>query len=47
LSKLFRKLFGKVKVYLHITKASSIARRYSVMNGFDGTMTVFGIVLGA
>ena len=47
MSKLFRKLFGKVKVYLHITKASGIARRYFVMNGFDGAMTVFGIVLGS
>jgi len=47
LSKLFRKLFGKVRVYLRITKASGIARRYFVMNGFDGAMTVFGIVLGS
>ena len=47
MSKLFRKLFGKVRVYLRITKASGIARRYFVMNGFDGAMTVFGIVLGS
>jgi predicted membrane protein (TIGR00267 family) len=47
LSKLFRKFFGKVRVYLRITKASGIARRYFVMNGFDGAMTVFGIVLGS
>jgi len=47
LSKLFRKLFGKVRVYLRIAKASGIARRYFVMNGFDGAMTVFGIVLGS
>ncbi|MFZ0965894.1 MAG: VIT1/CCC1 transporter family protein [Candidatus Bathyarchaeia archaeon] len=47
MSKLFRKFFGKVRVYLHITKASGIARRYFVMNGFDGAMTVFGIVLGS
>jgi len=47
LSKLFKKLFGKVRVYLRITKASGIARRYFVMNGFDGAMTVFGIVLGS
>ncbi|MEM2281515.1 MAG: VIT1/CCC1 transporter family protein [Candidatus Bathyarchaeia archaeon] len=37
----------KIRVYLHITKASGIARRYFVMNGFDGAMTVFGIVLGS
>ena len=47
MSKLFRKLFGRVRVYLRITKASGIARRYFVMNGFDGAMTVFGIVLGS
>jgi predicted membrane protein (TIGR00267 family) len=37
----------KAKVYLHLTKASGIARRYFVLNGFDGAMTVFGIVLGS
>jgi predicted membrane protein (TIGR00267 family) len=37
----------KAKVYLRITKASGIARRYFVLNGFDGAMTVFGIVLGS
>jgi len=47
LSKLFRKFFSKVRVYLKVTKASGIARRYFVMNGFDGAMTVFGIVLGS
>jgi predicted membrane protein (TIGR00267 family) len=47
LSKLFRKFFRKVEVYLKVTKASGIARRYFVMNGFDGAMTVFGIVLGS
>ena len=47
MSKLFRRLFGKIRVYLKVTKASGIARRYFVMNGFDGAMTVFGIVLGS
>jgi predicted membrane protein (TIGR00267 family) len=37
----------KAKVYMHVTKASGIARRYFVLNGFDGAMTVFGIVLGS
>jgi predicted membrane protein (TIGR00267 family) len=37
----------KVRTYLHITKADAIARRYFVLNGFDGAMTVFGIVLGS
>jgi predicted membrane protein (TIGR00267 family) len=47
LSKLFTKFSEKVRVYLRITKASGIVRRYFVMNGFDGAMTVFGIVLGS
>jgi len=47
LSKLFRKFFGKIRVYLKITKASGTARRYFVINGFDGAMTIFGIVLGS
>ncbi len=34
----------KAKVYMHITKTSGIARRYFVLNGFDGAMTVFGSV---
>lgn len=37
----------KTKVYLHLTKAHGLARRYFVLNGFDGAMTVFGIVLGS
>lgn len=47
LNKIFKKFSEKVRSYLHITKASGIARRYFVMNGFDGAMTVFGIVLGS
>ena len=43
----FKNLSRKVRVYLRITKASGIARRYFVMNGFDGAMTIFGIVLGS
>ncbi|MEM2547039.1 MAG: VIT1/CCC1 transporter family protein [Candidatus Bathyarchaeia archaeon] len=42
-----KSLFRKVKIYLHITKASGLARRYFIMNGFDGAMTIFGIVLGS
>ena len=38
---------GKVKVYLDVTHARGIARRYFIMNGFDGSMTMFGIVLGS
>ncbi len=47
MSKLFKSFFRKVRVYLKVTKATGIARRYFVMNGFDGAMTTFGIVLGS
>ncbi|MGQ9538834.1 MAG: hypothetical protein ACUVTE_04530 [Candidatus Bathycorpusculaceae bacterium] len=47
MSKILAVFLRKVRVYLHITKASDIARRYFVMNGFDGAMTIFGIVLGS
>ena len=47
MSKLFGSFFRKVRVYLKVTKATGIARRYFVMNGFDGAMTTFGIVLGS
>jgi len=41
------RLIERAKVYLHITKARGIVRRYFVLNSFDGAMTVFGIVLGS
>lgn len=47
MSKLLESFFRKVSVYLKVTKATGIARRYFVMNGFDGAMTTFGIVLGS
>jgi predicted membrane protein (TIGR00267 family) len=47
LSNLFKAVSNKIKLYLRVTKASGIARRYFVMNGFDGAMTVFGVVLGS
>ena len=42
-----RSLFKKVRSYLRITGMSPIARRYFVKNGFDGSMTVLGIVVGS
>jgi len=47
LSKRLQEWLRKVKVYLDITHARGIARRYFVMNGFDGSMTMFGIVIGS
>jgi len=40
-------IISRLKLYLQITGGGEIARRYFVMNGFDGVLTVFGIVLGA
>ncbi len=34
-------------MYLRITQMAPIARRYFIKNGFDGSMTVLGIVVGA
>ncbi|MBU0761714.1 MAG: hypothetical protein KKD39_01700 [Candidatus Altiarchaeota archaeon] len=38
--------FRDLKKYLRISKSSGIARRYFVMNGFDGALTMLGILLG-
>ena len=42
-----RSLFRRVRSYLRITEMSPIARRYFIKNGFDGSMTVLGIIVGA
>ena len=42
-----RSFFQKVKMYLRITQMNPIARRYFVKNGFDGSMTMLGIVVGS
>jgi len=47
LRKRLQEWFRKVKVYLDVTRAGGIARRYFVMNGFDGSMTMFGIIIGS
>lgn len=47
MSRLFKSFFRKVRVYLKVAKATGIARRYFVMNGFDGAMAAFGIILGS
>ncbi|MHA2226561.1 MAG: VIT1/CCC1 transporter family protein [Candidatus Hodarchaeales archaeon] len=40
-------ILSKLDFYVNIAGGWEIARRYFVMNGFDGVLTVFGIVLGA
>ena len=42
-----RTFFLKVRSYLKITQMSPIARRYFVKNGFDGSMTALGIIVGS
>lgn len=39
-------LFRQVRFLLHITRSSDIARRYFVVNGFDGALTMLGLIMG-
>jgi predicted membrane protein (TIGR00267 family) len=39
--------FGRWKLYIEMTDLGQIARRYFVMNFFDGVLTVLGIVIGS
>lgn len=40
-------LYAKVKQDLQTSGVISIARRYFVMNAFDGALTIFGIIMGS
>ena len=42
-----RETLRKFKVYLRVTGADSISRRYFVMNSFDGALTMLGVIVGA
>jgi predicted membrane protein (TIGR00267 family) len=42
-----RTFFRRIKSYLRITQMTPIARRYFIKNGFDGSMTVLGIIVGS
>jgi predicted membrane protein (TIGR00267 family) len=42
-----RELIKRIKLYIQITEMGPIARRYFVKNGFDGSMTMLGIIVGA
>lgn len=39
-------MFEKVKKFFKKLEAGEIARRYAVLNGFDGILTVLGITIG-
>jgi len=43
----FRDKLDVIRKHLEITNANSIARRYFVMNSFDGIVTILGIITGA
>lgn len=36
-----------MREYLKISRADEIARRYFVMNGFDGALTTLGVIMGS
>lgn len=40
------KLFDKVSFLFRITHTHDIARRYFVVNGFDGALTMLGLIIG-
>jgi len=40
------KFLKNIKEYRNVSNVDEVARRYFVMNGFDGILTVLGIVMG-
>lgn len=42
-----RRYLKKIRLYIQVTHMGGIARRYFVMNGFDGSMTMLGVIVGA
>jgi len=40
------KLFDQTEHFLQLTRSRGIARRYFVVNGFDGALTMLGLVMG-
>jgi predicted membrane protein (TIGR00267 family) len=39
-------MFGRVATVLKLTRWRGIARRYFVVNGFDGALTMLGLIVG-
>lgn len=39
-------MFKKLLLWLHISRSGKIARRYFVVNGFDGALTLLGMNVG-
>ncbi|MDX2424905.1 MAG: hypothetical protein QNK15_01495 [Cycloclasticus sp.] len=40
------RLLNRAKFLLDITRSNDIARRYFVVNGFDGALTMLGLIIG-
>lgn len=38
--------FSQIRFYLQITHSQGIIRRYFVVNGFDGALTMLGLIIG-
>lgn len=43
----YKKTKERLRLYDSITGMSEILRRYFVMNSFDGTLTIFGMLIGS
>ena len=39
-------MLGQIKFLLDITRSRDIVRRYFVVNGFDGALTMLGLIIG-
>ena len=39
-------LLGQARFFLQITRSHDIIRRYFVVNGFDGALTMLGLIIG-
>lgn len=39
-------LLGRLRLWLDITRSHGIVRRYFVVNGFDGALTMLGLITG-
>jgi predicted membrane protein (TIGR00267 family) len=39
-------LLGQTRFFLQITRSHDIIRRYFVVNGFDGALTMLGLIIG-
>jgi len=42
-----KELIVESRKYMKVSRVGALARRYFIMNGFDGALTIIGVVLGA